>query len=271
MLNIIELESRWFKYKIRSYLPHFTILISLVIITTLIFSFTKKPSVDSKYKGNIISEIHTSTPIVLPEVLIQKKDAVKEKTVVKKQTTIVVPSINKDAHANLKLSPSLDFMKKMQNSVQPYYMNEKTNSDHYTDPDSDTSSVVSKPVTPNKLLAKTVNIQQTPKKIHIKRQNTQNDIYDIIKRFKNNNNPALSLFVAKKYYELGNYNQSYNYSLITNKINKEIEVSWIIFAKSLVKLGKKDKAISTLKKYIKQSHSSSAQILLDEIRTGKFQ
>jgi tetratricopeptide (TPR) repeat protein len=201
MLNIIELESRWFKYKVKSYLPHFTILISLVIV----FSFVQKPSVDSIPKEEIIK---------------------------------------KEVHTNLKLSPSLDLMKKMQN----------------------TDSVIL-----DKLLVKTVSTQPTSKKISIKRQNTQNDIHDIIKRFKKNTKPALSLFVAKKYYELGNYHQAYNYSLITNKINKEIKVSWLIFAKSLVKLGKKDKAISTLKKYIKQSHSSSAQILLDEIRTGKFQ
>jgi tetratricopeptide (TPR) repeat protein len=201
MLNIIELESRWFKYKVKSYLPHFSILISLVIV----FSFVQKPSVDSIPKEEIIK---------------------------------------KEVHTNLKLSPSLDLMKKMQN----------------------TDSVIL-----DKLLVKTVSTQPTSKKISIKRQNTQDDIHDIIKRFKNNNNPALSLFVAKKYYELGNYHQAYNYSLITNKINKEIKVSWIIFAKSLVKLGKKDKAISILKKYIQQSNSSSAQILLDEIRTGKFQ
>jgi tetratricopeptide (TPR) repeat protein len=189
MLNIIELESRWFKYKVKSYLPHFSVLISLVIV----FFFVQKPS----------------------------------KVIVKKQIEMIVPSV-----------------KKMQNSVQPYYISKKTN---------------------------TESTQPTSKKISIKRQNTQDDIHDIIKRFKNNNNPALSLFVAKKYYELGNYHQAYNYSLITNKINKEIKVSWIIFAKSLVKLGKRDKAISILKKYIQQSNSSSAQILLDEIRTGKFQ
>jgi len=108
------------------------------------------------------------------------------------------------------------------------------------------------------------------KKLLITHQNTYNDIAEIIKRFKKNNNPALSLFVAKKYYELGNYRQAYNYALMTNEINKDIEISWIIFTKSLVKLGKKRDAIKTLKEYIQQSHSNSAQILLDEIQSGKF-
>ena len=203
MLNIIELESRWFKYKVKSYLPHFSVLISLVIV----FSFIQKHSLYSIPKEEIIK---------------------------------------KEVPTNLKLSPSLDSV----NNI---------------------SLVATQTIIPDKLLVKAVSTQPISKKISIKRQNTQDDIHDIIKRFKNNNNPALSLFVAKKYYELGNYHQAYNYSLITNKINKEIKVSWIIFAKSLVKLGKRDKAISILKKYIQQSNSSSAQILLDEIRTGKFQ
>lgn len=63
----------------------------------------------------------------------------------------------------------------------------------------------------------------------------------MIKRFNTNHNPALSLFVAKQYYQIGDYEQAYNYALITNDINNNIEESWIIFAKSLVQLGKKSK------------------------------
>jgi tetratricopeptide (TPR) repeat protein len=85
-----------------------------------------------------------------------------------------------------------------------------------------------------------------------------------------NNNPALSLFVAKKYYELGDYAQAYNYALITNQINRDIEASWIIFTKSLVKLNKRDQAIQTLKDYIESSSSNTARILLEEIQSGKF-
>lgn len=276
MLNIIELESRWVKYKIKSYLPHLTILISLIVITVLILSFTQNSSIKSSSekatKREKVTIIHTPVVITQPEVVIkEEKKVIKQQVIREKQVKPIIVPIHKNIHTNLKLSPSLDFMKKMQNSVQPYYMNDRTNSNDYILQDTHVSPVVTESVTSDQLQVKTSSVEPTIKKISIKRQNTQNDIHDIIKRFKNNNNPALSLFVAKKYYELGNYQQSYNYALITNKINQEIETSWIIFTKSLVKLGKKDKAISTLKKYIKQSHSSGAQILLDEIRTGKFQ
>ncbi|MDD2652352.1 MAG: CDC27 family protein [Sulfurimonas sp.] len=107
--------------------------------------------------------------------------------------------------------------------------------------------------------------------ISISRRDEQKDIADVIKRFNVNHNPALSLFVAKKYYQLGDYEQAYNYALATNDINKNIEESWILFAKSLVKLNKKEMAVETLKKYISHSNSPQAKQLLEEIKVGKFQ
>jgi tetratricopeptide (TPR) repeat protein len=114
------------------------------------------------------------------------------------------------------------------------------------------------------------NTNKKKSSIVIKRQDTLNDLNHVIKRFEKNNNPALSLFIAKKYYALAQYDKSYNYALITNDINSEIEASWIIFAKSLVKLNKKDMAIKTLSKYIENTHSNSGRILLDDIVSGAF-
>ena len=278
MINLIELESRWLKYKIKSYIPHLSIFISLIVIIVLIISFM------NQYTKNDTTDIVKPIPNIETVVIVKKPEPKKSIAVTKVLDTLVTStqtdqkerSVNRIAPSRkyvektLKLSPSLDFMKKMQNSVQPYYMNEHTNSN-------DILPIVKKEKPIKKVVKKEKKVELKPAathithKIDIQRQNTQHDIADIIKRFKTNNNPALSLFVAKKYYELGNYQQAYNYALITNKINKDIEVSWIIFSKSLVKLGEKNKAISILSKYIEQSHSSSAQILLDDIRTGKFQ
>ena len=107
--------------------------------------------------------------------------------------------------------------------------------------------------------------------IDIKRKtDKQSDIQHVIARFKKSNSPALSLFIAKSYYEQGDYNQAYNYALVTNQIDNNIEASWIVFAKSLVKMGQKEKAISTLKEYIKHSKSNNAKTLLDEIVLGNM-
>jgi len=191
------------------------------------------------------------------------------------------------------LKPSMNFMKDLQSSTPRYYqvtpVKEKSKTIVQT-----TKKVkkVEKKITKKRqeiseqkapqeeyidVAEQEVAVEETQKpkeekvQITIKRRESENDIKEVIRRFQKNNNPALSLFVAKKYYELGNYKQAYNYALVTNKINNDIEDSWIVFAKSLVKLGKKDQAIKTLREYIKYSHSSNAQVLLDEIQRGKFQ
>jgi len=274
MLNIIELEQRWLRYKIKSFIPHIVIVISLLIITLVLLSLSSSTT-DNKQEI-VEPTITPSNKEVIKKEPIEKIVPVKK--TVSEETIVVIPveavpqkkqAIQKESQ-KVKLSPSLDFMRKMQNSVQPFYNNTTPSDNYETDVPRSTKKINTRQAKVLETQAVESTPKQSEKRIQIKRQNTQNDIYDIIKRFKKNNNPALSLFVAKKYYELGNYRQAYNYALMTNKLNNEIESSWIIFSKSLVKLGKKDKAIKTLKKYIKHSHSTTAEILLDEIQSGKF-
>ncbi|MDQ7068166.1 MAG: CDC27 family protein [Sulfurimonas sp.] len=265
MLNIIDLEKRWFKYKIKSYIPHLSIFISIIIIIFIFFSFSSTSQVLPQEN----KEVPKTLPIIKEVTKIKKiSPPILTKTIIEVEpiATIDKSQVNTPSSKKVVLSPSLDFMRKMQNSIQPYYKNESSTKQNVQKVQAPIVEVVEHPQVITPKYIEEVNV----KHISIKRQNRQNDIYEIIARFKKNNNPALSLFVAKKYYELKDYQQAYNYALITNKINKEIESSWIIFAKALVKMGKRDKAISTLKSYIKQSHSSSARILLDEIYSGKF-
>ncbi len=239
MLNIVELERRWLSYKIRSYLPYIILTLALtILIFILAFIMLKEENSSTPMESEKIEEL----------IMIQKKEAVQ-------LPLEPIKSVISQNQHSIALVPSLGFMQKIQNAQQPQYHNENRPQVHQK-----TIVHTKKEITPIKI-----------KTINIKRQNTKNDIYEIIARFKKNNNPVLSLFVAKKYYEMQDYKQSYNYSLITNSINSNIESSWIIFSKSLVKLGKKNQAIRTLQKYISQSHSNSAKILLDEIKSGKFQ
>lgn len=244
MLNVNDLEKRWRKYKIKSYIPHIVIFISLSIIFVII----------SIVKNN---ELHNNA---IEEVKIEKE--VNEVKLVTKQNAI---SINENK--KLLLSPSLNFISDIKHSSISRYDNDKVDSSKIQKKKNVQKQKIKKPeVVEVKETKKTIE----KKSIQITRQNTQEDIEHVIKRFKKNNNPALSLFVAKKYYELEDYHKSYNYALITNEINDNIEASWIIFAKSLVKINEKDEAIKTLEKYIQHSYSKQAKILLDEIKSGEF-
>jgi len=272
MLNTHDLEKRWLRYKIKSYIPHFIITLSLLVIGIIVINFTSTTGALKEQKQVLATETTLVQKPITQELSAQKD-------IITREPQRVANTPQQELHfsknnAKVQLSPSLDFMKKMQHSSHLYY-----NTREAQEP------IIVKPKKqPNKRPKKRIMIEQEieevviqepivvvqKKKIQINRQNTQNDIFEIIKRFKKNNNPALSLFVAKKYYELEDYHQAYNYALITNGIDKNIESSWLIFAKSLYKLDKKAKAIKTLKEYINFSHSSGARLLLNEMKAGKF-
>ncbi len=255
MLNVNELENRWRKYKIKSFIPYGVIIISLGVIVVLISTIYA-----SKETTEDIVEIRE---IKQAKIIKEEQDIAKVFQIAESQKNIIKNSTS--SNKKLTLSPSLNFMSNMKHDAIVYYESEKTPILKKTKIVQKSKVIVEKPK------VKKIKEPVAQKNIiRIERQSTQEDISHVLKRFKKNNNPALSLFIAKKYYELGEYNKSYNYALITNDINDNIDASWIIFAKSLVKLNQKDKAINTLKKYIEHSHSSKAKILLEEISTGKF-
>jgi hypothetical protein len=281
MLNINELETRWLHYKIKSNIPYAIILLLVIIglISILLIDFTKntQPEQAKLPKQKTLAKKPTKT-IIQDDVYIKptKEQPQQEKKVIAPKPIIKHENIKSDT--KMKIKPSLDFLQTMKSNTPIYYeesvYENKKKIQRKKTIINKTNNIQKKVI---EVAAPKVEIVKASKvkvakanSITIKRQNTQNDIQHVIKRFKKSNNPALSLFIAKKYYELKNYNKAYNYALITNQINDDIEESWIIFVKSLVKLNKKDKAIKILKEYIEFSHSNRAKILLNNIKSGKM-
>ncbi|MEN4045484.1 CDC27 family protein [Sulfurimonas sp. NWX367] len=273
MLNIRDLEKRWKIYKIKSFLPYFIVSIVVFAIVPAVYYFYTANSKAVSQKKPVTAKKTVQKSILPPKnqpaavkVKPVKKQpapmAVQPKPVTAQPKTVVADKTKETSFQTLK--PSMNFMKNIQHEVrQPQYRYKQTKHKHFKE------RKVTEAV--QDISVKSPSIKKEKKiSITIQRKETQNDIFEIIKRFKKNKNPALSLFVAKKYYELGNYKQAYNYALITNQINSNIEASWIVFAKSLMQLHQKNKAIHTLQEYIKVSHSSNAEILLNEIKSGKF-
>ncbi len=275
MLNISELENRWRKYKVKSLIPYISVLFICIIALFAVYSFMK---------------INRETNNITKKSLIKKVEHEKSNTEVnekklKEKTDVLFKRKNKHTITNEKttLSPSLNFMSSIK-YTSPSYHKHRTRLKTRKKPkkEKEKESVVEKEKVNEKPKQIKEQIKEQEHKqdkegkqprennIKIKRKNTTQDISKVLSRFQKNNNPALSLFIAKKYYELANYRQSYNYALITNQINDKIESSWIIFTKSLVKLHKKDEAIKTLKKYISHTNSNQATILLEDITSGKF-
>ena len=106
------------------------------------------------------------------------------------------------------------------------------------------------------------------KKMHLNiiKSSTVSAYKDVENRFYQSHDTDDSLFLAKSYYRKGNYKKSEYWSLQTNKINSNIEESWMIFVKSKIKLGHKNQAIRILTNYAKKSNSSAAWNLLLKLK-----
>jgi tetratricopeptide (TPR) repeat protein len=108
------------------------------------------------------------------------------------------------------------------------------------------------------------------KKIIIETNNIQN-INDLIGKFEDTNNIVFANMISEEFYEKKDYKKSLEFALKANEIDPKNESSWIMFAKSQIKLGKKEDAIKALEVFIKSSKDSqNALSLLQKIKSGEF-
>jgi tetratricopeptide (TPR) repeat protein len=132
------------------------------------------------------------------------------------------------------------------------------------------------------LTAKELAAVTKPQKVHsvprtphqtkkMKFTSTSTNYLDIMKdKFVKSKNPREAVLLAKAYYKEGKYIDAEKWSLTANKLNNSLEESWLIFAKSKVKLGKREEAIKILASYHKRSSSIEAKKLIGQIKTGKI-
>ena len=92
---------------------------------------------------------------------------------------------------------------------------------------------------------------------------------DIKNRFSFAKDKSDSLFLAKYYYDKNEYLEAEKWALETNKIDSSIEESWLIFAKSKARQGKRVESLKVLQAFFKETGSHNAKILIDKIRRGK--
>ena len=237
MLDIANLERRWLRYKIKSFFPY-ALVISLVIISGFIIPLVVSHGTSSK-----------------PPVSLKKSDS---------ESKTPLPSPVSHYENSMILEPSMQFLQSMN---VPSASDENKNA--ITIPTTTSKPRLSEPKVEPVIHPPIVKPLQVPvekgKLTSIKRDDTAFDIHELEERFKNNSNPNLGLYIARYHYDHGNYPESYNYALKTNAINSTMDESWLIFAKSLVKLGKEDQAKKTLQLYISKSNSQSAKNYLDTL------
>ena len=108
------------------------------------------------------------------------------------------------------------------------------------------------------------------KKIHLEiiEMSGKSTYKDVKNRFSLAPDPDDSLYLARNYYKDGDYKKAAHWALQTNKLNGDLEESWLIFAKSKVKTGHKNEAIRVLSMYSKKSGSLKAEKLLKKLKSN---
>jgi tetratricopeptide (TPR) repeat protein len=107
-----------------------------------------------------------------------------------------------------------------------------------------------------------VDIEVSPKK-------AENTVNEIEKRFRFARDKDDALFLARYYYDKKEYKTALNWALETNKLDSDIEESWLIFGQSKAHLGQRMEAIRVLQAYFDRTGSKRTKSLLDKIRRGK--
>ena len=177
MHNIHELEKRWLTYKIKSYIP--IIIILLASISTLIVFLTLYTKQEK---------------VAVPKVEIIKEVPKPVQVIVEQTIDVPIKPILSTSSEKIILSPSLDFIKKLRSNSRDTYKQQSfknTNNEKFKrEKHQETPKEIEAP-------QEIVEPEVKQKAIKISKRETQADIEHVIKRFKKNNNPALSLFIAK--------------------------------------------------------------------------
>lgn len=111
-------------------------------------------------------------------------------------------------------------------------------------------------------------VDSSSKKIHLDILETSSvtAYKDVERRFYQTHDTDDSLFLAKSYFNRGEYKKAEYWALQTNKVDNSIEESWLLFAHAKAKMGQKQDAIKVLRSYIGKSNSLEARRLLEKIK-----
>jgi hypothetical protein len=261
MINTKELEKRWFRYKTKG-------LLLIVSIMTIVLILTYGGYyILYKLNFNIADmTIESQEKQIINEVIKEKKED--NKSLLKKSDTLLLAPI----------IPIVDLEKEKQKDekVQKYAKRQKSEARKKR-------TLKKKRVAQKKLIkAKTsgfltaqelavvnghnIKTKRETKKIDLHGSQT-NYMQIMKKKFEQNKNPREALLISKAYYRAGDYSQAERWALVANNLDKNLDESWLLFAKAKDKLGKKSEALKILVAYYRTSKSPKAKILIDKIKS----
>jgi len=253
MYDIKPLEEEWKQYKKNKKKPYLIFLVVFVLFLVSIFSFLNYKTISFPKISNLNSSENT-------------KLKTKKNSSILLDNELSVIQVNKqEMIENIKPIVKLKVEKRIENGVPTLPIVD----DIPVLEDKPKRKVVRKKL--NNIKVTKQKIEKPRKKMHLNiiESSSVSAYKDVEKRFYQSHDTDDSLFLAKSYFRKGNYKKSEYWSLQTNKVNTNIEESWIIFAKSKVKLGRRNEAIRILTNYAKRSSSGVAKNLLYKLKKNR--
>jgi tetratricopeptide (TPR) repeat protein len=262
MINTKELEKRWYRYKAKGLILASSILvISLILIyggyyilykLDLNISFS-----DKENKPRAIMETNSTVEINSTVVESKETSVIEEK---KSNDVLLAPTIpivdlgaEKLKDSKNKKRVARERINKAKQKARSKKRLIKAKAETY--------------LTPKEL---TVVNGGSIKKRETKKINlngsSSNYMSIMKKKFETNKNSREALLIAKAYYKAGNYKNSEKWALKANNLDKKLDESWLLFAKSQEKLGKRKEALKVLVAYYRTSKSPKAKALIEKIK-----
>jgi tetratricopeptide (TPR) repeat protein len=238
MYDVGRLEEEWKRYKKKKRKPWYAFVFSILTLAVLALSFLNyKEVIFSKFENNesVVVEKAKPSVILLDSALT---------TLEVKKEIIEKPIIEKPTNDNNAVIETDDPMR-------------------YKHPNAKKVSII---VT--EAIKKPAAVEKPRKKMHLDiiKTTSASAYRDVAKRFAETSDTDDSLFLARTYYEKGNNKKAIYWALQTNKVDSDIEESWLIFAKAKARSGHRNEAIRILSSYIKRSHSFEAKALLKKLK-----
>ena len=123
--------------------------------------------------------------------------------------------------------------------------------------------VLDKTPEPKKADEKPTSAKQQKIDIELKETKTLEVLEERYSRHKSADTAAM---IASEHYKNGDFQKAYKWAISANNLDAKNEKSWIVFAESANKLGKKEEAVSALENYIRSSQSDAAKSVLLKIK-----
>jgi len=247
--EVLALEERWDELKNRRLFKKLVVffvillfILSIVLVTLIVNSVSKKESSVAPQKPTATVVNDTNTTEVVLSTNSSEPQAKQEP---------------QNININIKVDTPVV-------SVEP----------PKTEASFNTSNVIIPNASVQEEQNKTIEKQPIPlpkeNKIIIEAKPIQN-IDMLIDKFESTNNIIFANMIADEFFEKKDYKKSLEWALKANERNPNSETSWIMFAKSQVKLGNKEDAIRALEGFVSYSkNATAASSLLRRIKNGEY-